>query len=247
MSKRQKQAWATRTSVLAVLLTLVLAGTGCQASTDASQESQTSAQETSAEDVANTIDEEASSPEATDSTDEQAADVPVEDGNEADGKDGETPAAATDPVVVEDPVVQMGEYTFTIPQYWLGRVALAVREADGETIATICLPSNADAALASLSLQEGEESMIGGDIAFHLAGSVAGTGNRVEVWSTNWPWLVAAGDTQGLTEDELSELVDLSTGGAQSLSDVDGEDPNEVGMQEYDFISQTLVPTIAFG
>jgi hypothetical protein len=168
----------------------------------------------------------------------------VGDANDGNPVEGDTQGVQTSK---DDPLVQTADFTFAIPEYWLGRV-VCHEEQDADTSwVAISLPDNPDATLATLAFVDGEESQIGGDIAYHLAGEAKAGDHHVEVWTVNWPWLVAAGDTEGLTEDELRELVDLSTGGAYDYETVASMGEDKVEMREYEFTSSTLVPSIAVG
>ena len=148
--------------------------------------------------------------------------------------------------------IDAGAFTFEIPAYWAGKVDCSVADdGEGNVVATVYLPDNPDATLATLVIVEGDEPEVAGDIGYHLAGSVKdGNGSHVEVWTLNWPWLVASGEgTTGFDFDEgvYARLVDLSTGGALRYEDVAGTDPADVGMEEADFSSSALVSTVAFG
>ena len=145
--------------------------------------------------------------------------------------------------------VETGAFTFLVPQYWAGRVDVAVDAEGYGPIAKVYLSGNPDALLATLALEEGDEAQVAGDVATHLVGSIAdGAGSHVEVWTTNWPWLVAEGEAdEGLSEDELALLVDLSSGGQFTYDDARTMASDELVSAEPDFMSSTLVPTVAFG
>lgn len=142
---------------------------------------------------------------------------------------------------------EVGEFTFQLPASWVGRVSVEVDEEAHR--ASITLPGNPDAPLATLVLAEGDEPEVMGDIGSHVAGSVSsGSGTHVEVWSTNWPWF-AANEPEGIGvgEDELAELVDLSTGGLLSLDSLAQESDETIDGAEYGFVNAELVSTVAFG
>ena len=98
------------------------------------------------------------------------------------------------------------------------------------------------AALVSLELEDGTEPDVAGDIGNFLAYSQTLGSRHVEVWATNWPWLVAsgnAGDTGVSSTSELRALVDLSTGGSLTYDDAvrRGEGDNLVGMAAHDYLA----------
>lgn len=139
-------------------------------------------------------------------------------------------------------------FTFDVPAYWQGRVEVKVTSgSQGEPSAVVTLPGNGNAVLATLTrYDDGESPMVAGDIGSHLVGCVAANGSRVEVWTSNWPWLVGTGSgVDGLSEDEQHELVDLSTGGALSYEDLSSLGEQDFSMVEYDFTSSELVPLVA--
>jgi hypothetical protein len=229
----------THALTLAALLSLgLLAGCATAPQSETTDTAEEAAQEQQDSTTAETEQSQA------DESDDVTATDDAGDATDADATQGDTEGIQTSK---DDPLVQTADFTFTIPEYWLGRVACH-EEQEGETSwVAISLPGNPDATLATLSYVEGEESMFGGDIAYHLAGEVKAGDHHVEVWTTNWPWLVAAGDTEGLTEAELRELVDLSTGGAYDYKTVVTMSENDVEMREYEFTSSTLVPSVALG
>lgn len=176
---------------------------------------------------------------AADAQDEPAADEPATDAD-ADVPVAETAAAGT---------VEVGSFTFEIPQYWAGRVEYhTFSDGEGNDRAVVYLPGNTDAELAELALVPGEEPYSAGDIGRHMVGSVVdGNGNHVEVWTYNWPWLAANSTGPAVSEEELAQLVDLSTGGLVSLDGLADEEDETVNGAEYGFMAAELVPTVAFG
>lgn len=199
--------------------------------------------------------------QATDDGQEQAAtSAPTQDEasatDEASGQDDATPTGDERPLTVRlagsaaQGTVDCGQFTFEIPAYWAGKVAVSVDYEGFGPVATITLPDDDQAVLATLSLLDGDEAQSGGDIGSHLAGSVAdGNGSHVEVWTYNWPWLVAndAAGSLGVSDDELATLVDLATGGLLDVDALADEDEETVNGAEYGFSAAELVPTVAFG
>ena len=187
----------------------------------------------------------------------QAA-VPAENeapaSGEAQAEGGATSMEADEPLVnylaAAEGTINCDLFSFDIPAYWAGKVAVSVDYEGVGPVATVTLPSNDQAVLATLSLMDGDEPLAAGDIGSHLVGSVKdGNGSHVEVWTYNWPWLVAndAAGSMGLSEDELASLVDLSTGGLLSLDGLASEEAETVNGAEYGFSAAELVPTVAFG
>lgn len=144
-------------------------------------------------------------------------------------------------------VIDAGAFTFQLPAQWEGKVEVSLGgAANGQPSATVTLPGNSEATLATLTYySDGADVMAAGDVASHLAGSVSGDGTRVEVWTKNWPWFAATGATpSSVSEEELRTLVELSTGGAVSYDDVVGTGEAAVGTQEPDFAKAELVSTV---
>lgn len=172
----------------------------------------------------------------------------VADGSEAD-------AGSTGSAIEEaSGTIEVGAFTFDIPEYWAERVSVSLSDLGGDSpCASVHLAGNPAAELVKLTLLPGDEPNAAGDIGSYLAGSVAsGNGTHVEVWANNWPWLAAhqaEGGTIGLavSEEELEELVDLSTGGELALDDVELVGTEGVGSENYDYVSAEVVPTVAFG
>lgn len=164
------------------------------------------------------------------------------------------PAQQDDPATSEaakadDAVVDCGAFVFELPTYWQGRVQTVVGTSDaGTPQAVVSLPGSEKAILATLTLcTDGEQPQIAGDIGNHLVGHVGQDGQRVEVWTRNWPWLVGATSTYAeLGEDVLRELVDLSTGGAMSYEDALATGGTSSSGTEAEFSASVLVPTVAF-
>ncbi len=192
--------------------------------------------------------------EVTEVVNLSGGDEESQDGDEA-ADSGETDAGPSDGAIDEaSGTIEAGSFTFDIPDYWAGRVSVSMSDLDGASpTASVHLAGNPDAELARLTLMPGDEPQAAGDIGSYLAGSVAsGNDTHVEVWANNWPWLAAhqaEGGTIGLSvsEDELEELVDLSTGGELALDDVELSGTEGVGSENYDYVSSEVVPTVAFG
>lgn len=191
--------------------------------------------------AANTSTSEEQQSEATSKTED---DTTESDANAQTGVGSSSTEAGTTQATSYD----AGGFTFDLPAYWEGRVEVQTSTSpQGQPMATITLPGNEAAVLATLTLcDDGEEPMIAGDIGNHLAGHVPSNGSRVEVWTHNWPWLVRndAG-MDGISEAEQRELVDLSTGGALSYDDVFSKSEDEINMVEADYTGSTLVPLVS--
>lgn len=145
--------------------------------------------------------------------------------------------------------IEVGSFTFSIPDYWAGKVTCDVEvHPSGTCRAVVHLPEDADALLARLELEEGDDPRAMGDLGSHMVGSVAdGNGSHVEVWTNNWPWLAANGSAGEMSDDQLARLVDLSSGGALTLDDAQTLQEGDISMAEVTFTSSAIVPTIAFG
>ncbi len=154
----------------------------------------------------------------------------------------ESAEEASDQGVAADGTIDAGQFSFQLPPYWNGRVA--VEQVAGGV--NITLPNNSEATLATLSFyDDGEQPMVAGDIGNHLVGTVPKDGTRVEVWTHNWPWLARQTSVPGnLSEDDLRELVDLSTGGSLSYDDALAAEEQDINMAEYNFTSTALVSTV---
>ena len=180
-----------------------------------------------------------------------------EDASATDEGAAETEATSAEPdeplannIAAAEGTINCGQFTFDIPDYWAGKVAVSVDYEGYGPVATITLSDNDQAELATISLIGGDDAMVAGDIGLHLAGSVKdGKGSHVEVWTTNWPWIAANDSLAGknMSEDQLAQLVDLSSGGLLSLDTLASEDEETVSGAEYGFSAAELVPTVAFG
>ncbi|SDB98506.1 zinc ribbon domain-containing protein [Parafannyhessea umbonata] len=143
-------------------------------------------------------------------------------------------------------VVRAEGYQFALPSYWRGKVDVVVDEDEVEIYPKGYAPAAGDdhdkAALASLELEDGTEPDVAGDIGNFLVYSQTLGSQHVEVWATNWPWLVASGNTgyTGVSSTgELRALVDLSTGGSLTYDDAvrRGEGDDLVGMGAHNYLS----------
>ena len=181
---------------------------------------------------------------------ENEAPAPDETQAEGTSTQEETDAPLANYLAAAEGTINCDLFTFDIPAYWAGKVAVSVDYEGVGPVATVTLPGNDQAVLATLSLMDGDDPLSAGDIGSHLVGSLKdGSGNHVEVWTYNWPWLVAndAAGSMGFSDDELASLVDLSTGGLLSLDGLAGEDDETINGAEYGFSAAELVPTVAFG
>lgn len=184
---------------------------------------------------------------ANDTSTEAAATDEAADEAATDQDATTTEGAAEDaPEAPADSTIDAGPFTFELPEQWVGKVEVSIQEENGQPSALVSLPGNSEAKLATLTYHtDGEDPMIGGDIGSHLAGHAKGSGTRVEVWTLNWPWLVAANSApSGVSEAELRTLVELSSGGTLSYDDVVGADAQSVSQVEYEFTESNLVPTV---
>ena len=143
-------------------------------------------------------------------------------------------------------VVRAEGFQFTLPSYWRGKVDVVVDEDEVDIYPKGYAPAAGDdhdkEPLATLELEDGTEPDVAGDIGNFLAYSQTLGSRHVEVWATNWPWLVAsgnAGDTGVSSTSELRALVDLSTGGSLTYDDAvrRGEGDNLVGMAAHDYLA----------
>ena len=182
---------------------------------------------------------------------------PEDDASTTDEGAGETGVTSNEPdeplanyIAAAEGTINCGQFTFAIPDYWAGKVAVSVDYEGYGPVATIKLPDSDLAVLATISLLSGDEAMVAGDIGTHLVASVKnGKGDHVEVWTTNWPW-IAANDSQAgknMSEDQLAQLVDLSSGGLLSFDELADTDEETLNGAEYGFSSAELAPTVAFG
>lgn len=185
-------------------------------------------------------------------TNEQAPDT-QDEAKTSDEQSSDTSDAGADAAAAASGTVEVGAFTFDIPAYWEGKVAVDITENEGFPSATVYLTGNPKAKLATLQLAGGDEPNVVGDIGLHVAGSIsAGNGTHVEVWTTNWPWLAAMqaeGNDMALDVDDatLAELVDLSSGGVYSYDETVSDGSSAVESAEYNFANAELVPTVAFG
>lgn len=143
---------------------------------------------------------------------------------DASGKDGGSGSgAASDDAAY---VVRAEGYQFTLPSYWRGKVDVVVDEDEVEIYPKGYAPTDDDDRdddrLVTLELEDGADPYNAGDIGNFLAYSQTLGNRHVEVWTTNWPWLVAtgsAGSAGASSTDESRTLVDLSTGGTMSYDE----------------------------
>ena len=139
------------------------------------------------------------------------------DGPAAVPDDGAAASAPAAPTAQEGRLVDARAFTFRIPPYWEDRVDCQTAvDADGNVVATVALREDKALTLAVLKMvyQQGEPSQTVDD-RYHLVGYASGRSRRVEVWTYNWPLMVAQGAVpQAASEAELRALVDLQTGGA---------------------------------
>lgn len=114
--------------------------------------------------------------------------------------------------------IETEKFSLTLPAYWDGKVEWSTTTtAEGYPEVQVYLSGRPEAQLIRLAAAQGEEAPFAGDISTHLVHQQAKDGWHIELWSTNWPYLaLATPGYQGLSEREIRELVDLSTGGAVS-------------------------------
>lgn len=134
-----------------------------------------------------------------------------------------TPAADWNLAVAADGTVASDYVTFQLPEAWIGKVDVAVTPATDDTAPqlTIALAGHPDLALASFVLAPtGELPSPASDTTIAVTTWDTGNGETLELQIVDWA-AIAYNPTDSAPSDELlSQLVDLSTGGALTLEEV---------------------------
>lgn len=128
-----------------------------------------------------------------------------------------------------DDVIRADHYAFKLPAYWRGRVNVTVN-GDDVTIAPVGVSRTVETdsvhyevSLATITLvsDTANDEVVVGDIGNHLMYQEAIDAGRIELWTSNWPWIAASGTFPAtkLTTEELETLVNLSTGGSLTYED----------------------------
>jgi|GEM_PF-6320938 len=138
-------------------------------------------------------------------------------------------------------------YEFDVPEYWWGRVNYSVRGSTVKIYANV----KDSMFLVSVVVVDSSEQLLGGDIAGGLIyHKDNGSGKRIEMRCANMPYLVwdqyqhrKNGNTYSsdMSDDEASELLDLETGGAISLSEAQASGNTLRSSYILDTIEPTLV------
>jgi hypothetical protein len=205
-------------ATVAALLSGCSAGTG---STDAATDSGVVVTDTSASDSKATKADSApsSTPTKADSKADSAA-----------GSGSSQKSAAHD--------VELDSYSFDLPAYWKGKVDVVV---NGDEATIYAKDVHDQGRLMTLSYVDETEPQVAGDIANHLVAYFRCGSGTVEVWTTNFPYLIKSDSLPGLSDESAATLVDLSTGGQLSYDDVKAAaSVDDISMAEYNYTKTAI-------
>lgn len=205
-------------ATVAALLSGCSAGTG---STDAATDSGVVVTDTSASDSKATKADSApsSTPTKADSKADSAA-----------GSGSSQKSAAHD--------VELDSYSFDLPSYWKGKVDV---EVNGDEATIYAKDVHDQGRLMTLSYVDEMEPQVAGDIANHLVAYFRCGSGTVEVWTTNFPYLIKSDSLPGLSDESAATLVDLSTGGQLSYDDVKAAaSVDDISMAEYNYTKTAI-------
>lgn len=128
----------------------------------------------------------------------------------------------------ESYVVRARSFQFSLPEYWRGKVDVMVDGDEARIYPKCCSPLGGQddvTPLARLELEDGKVAENAGDIGNSLVYSQTLGDSHVEVWATNWPWIITSGSggVKGPKgRGQLSEFVDLSSGGTLTYMEAMG-------------------------
>lgn len=136
-----------------------------------------------------------------------------------------TPATDWNLTVGTDGTVASDYVTFQLPEAWIGKVDVAVTPATGDTASqlTISLAGHPDLALASFVLTPtGELPSPDSDTTIPVTTWDNGNGETLELQIVDWAAIAYNPTDSTPSDDLLSQLVSLSTGGSLTLEELQG-------------------------
>jgi hypothetical protein len=134
--------------------------------------------------------------------------------------------------------VELDSYSFDLPSYWKGKVDV---EVNGDEATIYSKDVHDQGRLMTLTYVDETEPQVAGDIANHLVAYFRCGSGTVEVWTTNFPYLIKSDSLPGLSDESAATLVDLSTGGQLSYDDVKAAvSADDVSMAEYNYTKTAI-------
>lgn len=138
-------------------------------------------------------------------------------------------------------------YEFDIPEQWVGKVEWRVEG----TRTLVHLSGYPAVTLVEVYARSTNEAGDGGDIAGGSAGGKTKGTTAVDLWAYNWAYWTAQYSENGnqgprgvsLTESQYDQLLNLSTGGEVSYSDV-AANPSGYETHYSSFIQNAIEPTL---
>ena len=146
--------------------------------------------------------------------------------------------------------VETDDFEFDIPEYYQDKVEWSSESSDGlDQLVTVHRKGHPDQALFWVWTSTNSDDVeMEGDVGTHVVDYIEKDGKYIGVSSTNWAYMTAYYVTQDVdesyTEEDLRELVDLSTGGRYTFEQVIKMGPEEVGVPDIDFYEKTVVSTL---
>ncbi|MCR5582728.1 MAG: hypothetical protein K6F70_03840 [Eggerthellaceae bacterium] len=145
-------------------------------------------------------------------------------------------------------IVETDYFTFTIPSLWRDEVSTKTTKSNGLPTVTVYLDGYSSLELMTVTcVKDGGESDEEDNVD-HIAGTVQGTGYRVEIWTTNWAYyasLMAQGSVDPIVSTSvLEDLVRLSSGGSLTYDDVSEMSKSAIGTPDIEFVSDNVLPTL---
>lgn len=142
--------------------------------------------------------------------------------------------------------VELDSYSFDLPAYWKGKVDV---EVNGDEATIYAKDVHDQGRLMTLTYVDETEPQVAGDIANHLVAYFRCGSGTVEVWTTNFPYLIKSDSLPdsvskslpGLSDESAATLVDLSTGGQLSYDDVKAAaSVDDISMAEYNYTKTAI-------
>ena len=134
--------------------------------------------------------------------------------------------------------VELDSYSFDLPSSWKGKVDV---EVNGDEATIYSKDVHDQGRLMTLTYVDETEPQVAGDIANHLVAYFRCGSGTVEVWTTNFPYLIKSDSLPGLSDESAATLVDLSTGGQLSYDDVKAAvSADDVSMAEYNYTKTAI-------
>lgn len=184
-------------------------------------------------------------PSASDSKATKADSAPSSTSAKADSKaDSAAGSGSSQESAAHD--VELDSYSFDLPAYWKGKVDVVV---NGDEATIYAKDVHDQGRLMTLTYVDETEPQVAGDIANHLVAYFRCGSGTVEVWTTNFPYLIKSDSLPdsvskslpGLSDESAATLVDLSTGGQLSYDDVKAAaSVDDISMAEYNYTKTAI-------